>query len=88
MYKNTENLDNGDDSMRVYEKVRTYIDENGLKQVAIAKKVGISQTTFNAILNGKRTLYADDLRAICIALNVSPELFIDMKCTCQSTKAI
>lgn len=68
-------------NMYVYEKVRTYIDENGLKQVAVAKKAGIPNVTFNAIMNGKRTLYADDLRAICIALNVSPEIFIDYKAT-------
>lgn len=64
--------------MHVYEKVRTYIDANGYKQVTIAKKAGIPKTTFNAIMNGKRTLYADDLRAICIALNVSPEVFINI----------
>lgn len=64
--------------MRVYEKVRAYIDDHGIKQVAVAQKSGISKVTFNAIMNGKRTLYADDLRAICLALNVSPELFIDV----------
>lgn len=64
--------------MYVYEKVRAYIVESGLKQVAVAKKAGISKATFNAILNGKRTLYADDLRDICLALNVSPEVFIDI----------
>jgi len=69
--------------MRVYEKVRSYIDDNGLKQVVVAKKAGISKATFNAILNGKRTLYADDLRAICLALNVSPEVFIEVKRTCN-----
>ena len=63
--------------MRVYEKVRAYIDEMGYKQVTIAEKAGIPKATFNAILNGKRTLYADDLKAICLALNVSPELFIE-----------
>lgn len=68
--------------MRVYEKVRTYIEENGYKQVAVAQKAGISKATFSAILNGKRTLYADDLRAICLALNVSPELFIEVKRAC------
>lgn len=67
--------------MYVYEKVRSYIDENGIKQVVVAKKAGIPNVTFNAIMNGKRTLYADDLRAICIALNVSPEIFIDYKTT-------
>ena len=64
--------------MRVYEKVRVYRDEKGYKQVNIAQKAGIPNATFNAILNGKRTLYADDLRAICLALNVSPELFIEV----------
>lgn len=28
--------------MSVYEKVRAYIDENGIKQVAVAQKSGIS----------------------------------------------
>lgn len=71
--------------MYVYEKVRNYIEEQGLKQVAVAEKSGISKVTFNAILNGKRTLYADDLRSICLALNVSPEMFIEVKSHCQSS---
>lgn len=65
--------------MKVYEKVRAYIDEQGLKQKIVAEKAGIPNVTFNAIMNGKRTMYADDLKAICIALQVSPELFIDIR---------
>lgn len=65
--------------MLVYERVRQYLDANGVKQTAIAQKTGIKLSTFNAIMNGKRTLYADDLREICLALNVSPEVFIDTK---------
>lgn len=64
--------------MLVYEKVCAYINENGLNQAAVAQKADIPNSTFNDILNGKHTLYADDLRAICLALNVSPELFIDV----------
>ena len=64
--------------MQVYKKVRAYIDDNGLKQVIVAQKAGISKETFNAMMNGKRTMYADDLRSICLALNVSPELFIEV----------
>lgn len=64
--------------MRVYEKVRAYIQEYGIKQITVAKRAGIPNNTFNAILNGKRTLYADDLRAICLALGVSPEVFIEV----------
>ena len=85
LYENTGNLyfKGGNYSLSVYEKVRAYLDDNGLKQVTVAQKAGISKVTFNAIMNGKRTLYADDLRAICLALNVSPELFIDVKTKCK-----
>lgn len=72
--------------MRVYEKVRAYICDNGLKQEVVAQRAGISQTTFNDILNGKRTLYADELRRICIALNVSPELFVDVRTKIRKEK--
>lgn len=65
--------------MHVYEKVRSYIEQQGYKQVTIANRAGISRTTFNAIMNGKRTMYADDLCSICIALNVSPETFIEVQ---------
>ena len=68
--------------MHVYEKVRSYIDDNGLKQVAVARKAGISKATFNAMMDGKRTMYADDLRAICLVLNVSPEVFIEIRSSC------
>lgn len=64
--------------MHVYEKVKLYIYENGYKPASIADKAGISPETFDEIMNGKRTMYADDLCAICIALNVSPEIFIDL----------
>lgn len=65
--------------MQVYERVRIYLDDNGLKQAAVAQKAGIPDTAFNAMLSGEKTLYADDLRAICLALDVSPEKFIEIK---------
>lgn len=64
--------------MQVYEKVRAYIDCNGIKQRTVAQKANLSVSTFNAMMNGKRTMYADDLRAICCALCVGPETFIEM----------
>ena len=62
--------------MRVYEKVRTYMANNDLKAANVAKKAGISAKSFDATLNGKQTLYPEDLRAICYALNVKPEKFM------------
>ena len=63
--------------MCVYQKVRSYLEDNEIEANCVAEKIGVSTSTFNAILNGSETLYADDLRAICYALNVSPEEFIE-----------
>lgn len=68
--------------MEVYKKVRAYIEENGYKQLAVAQRANMSRVTFNALMNGTQTMYADDLRAICLALNVSPELFIEVHKSC------
>lgn len=65
--------------MFVYEKVREYIDDSGYEHITLANKVGMPPDTFNEILNGTKTLYADDFRAICLVLNVSPEMFIETK---------
>ncbi len=65
--------------MLVYEKVRLYLKDHGIQQRFVAEKCNISQSTFNAMLNGKRKMYAEDLRQICYALNVSPEVFIEVK---------
>lgn len=67
--------------MRVYQKVRAYLAENNIEPLSVADKIGVPISTFNAILEGTETLYADDLSAICYALNVSPEEFIDIKKT-------
>lgn len=65
--------------MRVYEKVRRYIEEMGEPQAAVAERAGIPAAAFAQMLAGARTMYADDLKAICLALNVSPELFVQMQ---------
>lgn len=65
--------------MHVYKRVRQYLDDNHLKQISVAKKAGIPVSTFNAMLNGKRKMYADDLRAICYALGVGADTFIKIK---------
>ena len=65
--------------MKVYEKVRAYIDEHGLTHICVARRSGLPPNAFNDILCGRRTLYAAELRVICLALNVSPEMFIDVR---------
>lgn len=62
--------------MSISEKLRIFIKNNELNINSIAQKAGISHATINAILNGKQTLYSDEFRALCYALNVKPEKFI------------
>lgn len=40
--------------MKVYEKVRAYIDKMQFEQGFVAKKSGISNSDFKAIMNGKK----------------------------------
>lgn len=63
--------------MLVYKKVRQYLKDHGIQQRFVADKCNISASTFNAMLNGKRKMYAEDLRLICYALDVSPEVFFE-----------
>ena len=65
--------------MNVAERLRDYLAENGVKQTVIAQKAGIPLHAFNAALNGRRHLRADELCAICDALSVSPEIFTEHK---------
>jgi len=64
--------------MCVYQKVRSYLEDNEIESISVAERLKMPIEQFNAILNGTETLYADDLREICYALNVSPEEFITL----------
>lgn len=63
--------------MKIYEKVREYIDTHGIKRSVVASNAGIPAKTFSAIMCGKRTMYADDLEMICNALGVCASTFIE-----------
>ena len=61
--------------MEVADKLKAYIEDNGIKQTYIAEKTGIDVKTLNAILNGYVRLSGDRLEAICKVLKVSPKKF-------------
>jgi DNA-binding Xre family transcriptional regulator len=65
--------------MRVCEKIRDYLKKNDLQPDAIAQKANIPPATFDALLNGRKKMYADDLEAVCLALDVAPETFVEYK---------
>lgn len=65
--------------MKVHEKINAYIVANGIAMDAFSISSSIPKDRLEAMLSGEETLYAKDLKAICLALNVSPETFIDIK---------
>jgi len=65
--------------VQVYEKVLEYIDTHHLEQKSVADAAGIPNVTFNAILTGKRKMYVEDLKAICFALNVKADVFMELE---------
>lgn len=62
--------------MKVYQRVYACLGERGLKQKAVAAAARIPYATFNAMMNGKRKIYVDELKAICDALGVSADVMI------------
>lgn len=58
--------------MRVYEKIKKYMEDNGIKQNYVSEKSGIPENTLSMILNGKRNLSADESILIFKALGVTP----------------
>jgi transcriptional regulator with XRE-family HTH domain len=67
----------GGKDLKIFERVRKYLDDNGIKHGVIARKAGIPANTFSAIMCGKRTMYAQDYEAICNALNVPADTFFN-----------
>lgn len=59
--------------------IRSHIQENGLKQSAIAKKAGMTETALSMVLLGNRKLEAGEYVAICNALDVPLDTFVDRK---------
>ena len=62
--------------MKVYEKIRDYMTKTGISEAVLAERTGIPESRMSELMNGTRILYADDLKKICLALNVSPEAFM------------
>lgn len=58
--------------MKVCERLKLYIKDSGLKQCSIAEKAGFTENQFSQILNGKRSVSADELEAICKSIGATP----------------
>ena len=63
--------------MKVHEKIKAYIAANSVSMGSLSQSTGIPQDRLWLLLNGEEILYAKVLKAICLALNISPEVFVD-----------
>ena len=63
--------------MEINEKIRNYMDENGIKQTFLEKETGLSHDKISKILCGKRKLSAYELSLFAKALKVSADIFLN-----------
>lgn len=63
--------------MKMYERIRTYIESKGLKLNFVAEKAGINPKRFYRLVNGSAPLTVDEYEIICSGLSVQPEYFFN-----------
>lgn len=62
--------------------IKRIMKEKGLKQCVIAKKAGLTEKQFSAMLCGRKRILAEHLPPIAVALEVSPNALL---CDCDPT---
>ena len=62
------------------QQIRNIINEKGLKQGAVARKAGFSDSQFSALLLGRKLFRAEYVPRVAFALGVMPnDLFPEIK---------
>lgn len=63
--------------MTINEKLRKFIENNGLKFNFVAEKAKIPEKKFYRLINSETVITAEDLGKICKGLGVDPSFFLD-----------
>lgn len=61
----------------IWQKLRSYLRDHGIKQIWLAEKTGITKSKLSTILTGQSSLNVDDFAIICSALNTSSETIMN-----------
>lgn len=56
--------------------ISEYIADHDISLSELSAKSGIAKATIDAMLDGTHKMTVDELRAICIALDVSADVFV------------
>lgn len=62
--------------MKMEEKIKAYLEENGISQTFVSKKTGIELPKLNLSLNGNRRMTFSEYELVCGALNVNTDKFL------------
>lgn len=65
--------------MTVGQKIKRYIEENGLTQAYVGAKAHMPLPKLNLSLNGSRRLTFEEYELICGVLNVGTDKFLEPK---------
>lgn len=61
------------------EGLKRYIEDNLIKQIALAEKAGIRGDVFSRLLNTERRVYGDEIAGICDAIGLTLSEIINYK---------
>lgn len=65
--------------MEFIDILKDLMNEYNLNQTQLANKIGVKQSQVSEWLNGKSKPGYDSLRAICVALNISADVLLDLE---------
>ena len=63
----------------VEQRIKEYLDEQGITQVWLSRKTGLDINKLNAALNGKRRITLEEYEGICWALDVPADKFLEAR---------
>lgn len=63
----------------VVNNIKKILDEQGMKQKALAIRAGYNEKAFSNMMNGRRLIKADDVLKIANALSVEPNRLFGMQ---------
>lgn len=65
--------------MKINNRIRRYIEENGLKFGFIAERSSIDDSKFSRMMTNQQAIKTDEYEKICKALNLPSSYFFDDK---------
>lgn len=79
--------------MEMHERIKSYIESNGMKLNFVAERSGIKPKRFYRLVDGSAPLVVGEYETICKGLSVEPEyffkdFFLDSKNVVRATKEV